>query len=93
MRIVKEWNHQGWKFTVFHHAAKYHVKIEDGPVEHSFKIMDVDGFDLDRLKDIITNSSMSQQIHKIFIDLHRAHKELHDGFISQAIDDTFDTII
>ena len=93
MRIGKEWNHRGWKFTVFHQAAKYHVKIEDGPVEQSYKIMDIDGFNLDQLKDNMTNLSMSEQIRQIFSKLHLAHRELHEGFISESLDDTFDIII
>lgn len=91
MRIVNEWNHKGWKFTVFHHNMKYHVKVEDSRVEQSYKIQDIVGFDIKKLQSIMTTDEMTKRILLTFQSLHEAHRLLHEGFVED--EEEFDTII
>lgn len=79
MRVVKEINHQACKITIFNWNGKYLIKLEQGDLEQTYKISEMDVIDvsdLDKLLDKEFISSAIERFKSMAISLARAEEKL-----------------
>ncbi|MBL3656398.1 hypothetical protein [Fulvivirga sediminis] len=65
MRVVGEIPHKDCKITLFHWNGKYIIKIEQGSMEQSFKINELDITGENDLKEIVSEEFI-QEVLKNF---------------------------
>ena len=65
MRILKTWNQNTLKLTLFQYQMKYSLKIEDGHFESILKLGDLSDFDINRLEEACKNEALVNEMHAI----------------------------
>lgn len=64
MRIVKEINHPACKITIFNWNGKYLIKLEQGDLEQTYKISELDVIDINDLDKILDEEFISSAIDR-----------------------------
>lgn len=64
MRVVKEINNERCKITVFSWNAKYLIKLEQGDLEQTYKVDEMDILDENDLNEILSESFISEAIQR-----------------------------
>ena len=65
MRVIGEIPHPDCKITIFHWNSRYLIKLEQGPLEQTFKIQEFDLSSEDEIK-LIVNEEFIQSSLKRF---------------------------
>ncbi|MTI22169.1 hypothetical protein E1176_14150 [Fulvivirga sp. RKSG066] len=71
MRVVKEINHPICKVTIFNWNSKYLIKLEQGDIEQTFKIDEMDVLEEKDLDEVL-NESFMKAAQKRFKEMHDA---------------------
>ncbi len=91
MRIVNEWNHRNWKYTLFHHQMKHSLKVENGTTEQWYKLYDIDAEQIPAIKSYTLSPLMLQKIAKHFAMLDETRSdilsEIHGGGEEEEFED------
>lgn len=74
MRIVKEYTDKPLKTTIFSWNGKYLIKIENGPLEQTFKVSEMDVFENEL--EAMLNSSFYERAKARFDDMGATLKEM-----------------
>ena len=69
MRIVKEFEHQGCRVSVFSWNEKYLIKLEQGLLEQTFKVNEMDLTGDEDIALILSEEFMSAALER-FRDMH-----------------------
>ena len=91
MRIIKEWNIEGYRFTMFHHNNRYSMKIENGSTEQILKFGDLTA---DPSNTFLSKSSDKLILNQI-INSFKQQEELKQNLLDHLApeEEEFDTII
>lgn len=73
MRIVKEINDKACKITVYSWNGKYLIKLEEGPLEQTFKVSELDVLE-EEIGDILNDTFMEEAI-KRFQEMRESLKQ------------------
>lgn len=79
MRTVKEINHPACKITIFNWNGKYLIKLEQGDLEQTFKIDELDVLSPDDLDEVLNETFIAdalQRFKSMSIALAEATKHL-----------------
>jgi hypothetical protein len=93
MRIIKEWNDQTWKYTMFYHNNRYTLKVENGSSEQVYKLADLADDPSSMIETLSSQEHYRQKIESIFTLQEQAKRELLSEIYSQQGEDEFDDII
>ena len=94
MRIIKEWNKQHWKFTMFFHNNRYTMKVENGSTEQVYKLWDLSDNPSDILSEATLTPHIAQKIQDIFQSQQSLKNELQGSIQTcNDIEDEFDEIL
>lgn len=94
MRIVKDWNVNRWKFTLFHYQMKYSLKIEDGSTEQWYKFKDIDDSQVAKIITTFTQPDILKSIGDNFNYLNSSLSQIQNLLKSENSDEEeFDDII
>lgn len=64
MRIVKEINHSSCKITIFNWNGKYLIKLEQGDLEQTYKVSEMDVIDVNDLDKVLNEEFISSAIER-----------------------------
>lgn len=79
MRVIGEIPHPSCKITLFQWNQKYIIKIEQGPLEQSYKVDETEVIDEAELKSLLNNDfmqSVMQRFHQMHMDLMKAMENM-----------------
>ncbi len=94
MRIIKEWNKQNWKFTMFFHNNRYTMKVENDSTEQVYKLSDLSDNPSSVLSEATLTPHIAQKIQDIFQSQQSLKSELQSSIqTSTDVEDEFDEIL
>lgn len=64
MRVIKEINHPACKITIFYWNGKYLLKLEQGDLEQTFKISEMDVTDVSELDQLLDDAFISAAVQR-----------------------------
>jgi len=64
MRVVKEVNHPSCKITIFSWNSKYLLKLEQGDIEQTFKIDEMDVLNEQDLEEVLNEKFMDEALKR-----------------------------
>lgn len=70
MRVVKEINHSSFKITIFNWNQKYLIKFEQGDMEQTYKISELDIISTEDI-DQIMNEEFFKDVQRTFNDMNK----------------------
>lgn len=71
MRVIKEFSEKGIRISIFSWNNKYLLKFEQGMIEQTFKISELDVFNEEDLSQFISDSFLDE-IQKRFDEMHES---------------------
>ncbi|MEL6122463.1 MAG: hypothetical protein AAFR14_01975 [Bacteroidota bacterium] len=66
MRVIREWNHDRFKCTLFKHEMRYTLQIEDERLSVSYKMGDVDLSDLSAVQRSLRVPELNEELQRAF---------------------------
>ena len=71
MRVIKEMSiSPSIKCTLFSWNGKYLIKLEQGNMEQTYKIPEIDVTGLEEIENLISNSEFSEKANQIFAEMN-----------------------
>lgn len=64
MRVIGEIQHPECKITIFHWNNRYLIKLEQGPLEQTFKIQEFDLTSEADIKSIVSEAFIQEALHR-----------------------------
>lgn len=71
MRVIKEFSEKGIRISIFSWNNKYLLKFEQGMIEQTYKISELDVFNEEDLSQFISDSFLDE-IQKRFDEMHQS---------------------
>ncbi len=93
MRIIKEWNTHGWKYTMFYHNNRYTLKVENGSTEQVFKLGDLNDDPSAKIQLLSSDKSFQKQFETVFNTQESMKLDILHSLRTSEDEDEFDDII